>query len=55
LPKRNGDPTCIKDQLYKIKDYPGASGKTSFDENGDALKEIIIKTIKNGQFVPYKE
>jgi len=51
----NREPTCIKDQLYKIKDYPGASGKTSFDENGDALKEIILKTIKNGQFVPYEE
>jgi branched-chain amino acid transport system substrate-binding protein len=52
---QNGDPTCIKDELYKIKNYPGASGKTSFDENGDALKEIIIKTIKNGQFVPYEK
>ena len=50
-----GDPLCIKDQLYKIKDYPGASGKTSFNEKGDAIKEVVLKTIKNGQFVPYEE
>jgi len=46
---------CIKDQLYKIKDYPGASGMTTFDQNGDVSKPIMIKTIKNGQFVPYEE
>jgi branched-chain amino acid transport system substrate-binding protein len=51
----SGDPTCIKDQLYKTKDYPGVSGKTSFNEKGDAIKEVVLKIIKNGQFVPYSE
>jgi len=50
-----GDSACIKDQLYKTKDYPGVSGKTTFNEKGDAIKEVVLKTIKNGQFVPYNE
>lgn len=49
------DTTCIKDELYKVKDYPGVAGSTTFDGNGDAIKPITIKTIRNGQFVPYEE
>jgi len=48
------DVECIKDELYKVKNYHGASGVLSFDENGDVHKPIIIKTIKNGKFVEYK-
>jgi branched-chain amino acid transport system substrate-binding protein len=51
----NGDPTCIKEELYKIKDYYGASGKTSFDSNGDALKELVLKKIVDGKFILYEE
>ena len=47
------DTLCVKDELYKIKDFQGATGKITFDNNGDTHKEIIIKTVKNGQFVPY--
>jgi len=43
----------VKSCLYGIKDYQGASGILSFDENGDVIKPFLIKTIKNGQFVPY--
>jgi len=43
----------IKDGFYKIKDYHGASGVLSFDENGDVHKPIIIKKIENGKFVRY--
>jgi len=53
--KCSTDTICIKDKLYKVKNYPGVAGNTSFDENGDAIKEIILKIIKNGQFVPYEE
>ena len=49
------DTICIKDGLYKVKNYPGAAGLTSFDANGDAIKIIAIKIIKNGQFVPYEK
>lgn len=46
----------IKDELQKIgQNYYGASGVITFDENGDVQKPMIIKTIKNGQFVPYEE
>jgi len=43
------DPTSIKDYLYTVKDYPGASGVITFDKNGDVLKPMAIKTIKNGK------
>lgn len=49
------DSSCIKDKLYKIKDYPGVGGTTTFDQNGDVVKPVILKTIKSGQFVPYEE
>ena len=41
----------IAQQLGNIKDYPGASGLMSFDENGDIIKPVGIKSIRNGQFV----
>lgn len=47
----NSNTQRIKDCLYGIKNYHGASGVFSIDEKGDAVKRIIIKTIKNGKFV----
>lgn len=44
---------CVKDTLYKVQNYSGVAGSVSFDSNGDTRKEIIIKTIKNGEFVKY--
>jgi len=43
------DPGSIKDYLYKVKNYQGASGIITFDKNGDVLKPMAIKTIKNGK------
>ncbi len=48
---KDGNSYCIKDELYKIKDYNGASGNITIDPNGDALKPIVIKEIINGKFV----
>ena len=45
----------IKNTLYSIKDYPGISGKTTFDKNGDAIKSISIKTVKDGKFVVHSK
>jgi len=43
----------IRDALYRITNYEGATGLVnSFDANGDAERELIIKTVKNGKFVP---
>ena len=52
---KTGDSICVKDELYNVKDYMGVSGLTTFDKNGDALKPLAIKIIKNNQFVPYEE
>ncbi len=36
----------IKDGLYKINNYMGASGSLTFDNNGDVKKPLAIKIIK---------
>lgn len=45
----NGE--AIRDQLAATKNFPGASGNITFDENGDPIKSVVIKTIINGEFV----
>lgn len=49
------DSDKIKEGLYKLNNYPGVSGNTTFDQNGDVVKPIIFKTIKNKQFVSITE
>lgn len=41
----------IKAQLMETRDFPGAAGKISFDENGDPIKSVTVKTITDGKFV----
>ncbi len=54
--EKNGDDVeKTKRCLYGTKDYRGAGGKFTFDENGDAIKQFIVKTIENGQFVKYRD
>ncbi len=43
------DPITIKDYLYTVKNYQGASGLITFDKNGDVLKPMAIKTIRKGK------
>ncbi|KKT34539.1 MAG: Extracellular ligand-binding receptor [Parcubacteria group bacterium GW2011_GWA2_44_12] len=44
------DATAIKDELYKVKDYPGVSGPVTIDENGDlATATYDVKIVKNGK------
>ncbi len=45
----NGE--AIKDQLAATRNFPGSSGNITFDENGDPIKSVVIKTITNGTFV----
>ncbi len=47
------DADSIKNGLYKTKLEKGATGPTSFDGNGDIIKEIIIKTVSDQKFVPF--
>ena len=42
---------CIKNYFYNLKNYQGAEGVISFDDHGDVLKNLVLKTIKGGQFV----
>lgn len=45
----------VKNALYNLKDFYGVGGVISFDENGDVIKPLSIKTVKNGQFVTLRE
>jgi branched-chain amino acid transport system substrate-binding protein len=41
----------IKTALYNIKGFPGVNGNITFDKNGDVIKPLTIKTVKNGEFI----
>ncbi len=45
------DAPSIAAELAKIRNFSGASGQMSFDENHDIIKPIGIRTIRQGQFV----
>lgn len=45
----------IKTALYNIKDFQGVTGLTSFDKNGDIVKPVQFRTVKNGSFVKYEQ
>jgi len=49
------DGPSIKRGLHGIKDFPAVTGPTSFDENGDVMKPIILKTVKGGAFIQIEE
>jgi branched-chain amino acid transport system substrate-binding protein len=49
------DAEAIKKYLYSVRDYDGATGLTSFDSNGDVVKNLGIKRVKNGAFIWVKE
>lgn len=38
----------INNYLHKLVDYPGVSGLTTFNEFGDVIKPVSIKTIEHG-------
>lgn len=50
----SADPQAIRDALAETKDFEGATGLTTLDENGDAIKPAVIKEVKDGKFV-YKK
>jgi len=43
----------VRAAIAATKDFPGATGMITLDENGDAVKSAVIKTVKNGQFDLY--
>lgn len=48
---KQANPVSIKDSLYTIKNFQGASGIISFDQNGDVVKPMSIKIIKNNKSI----
>lgn len=53
LKKSGPDRAKLRDELAKIKDYQGVTGKTSFNDNRDVLKDMVIMQIKDGKFTLY--
>lgn len=45
------DGPTLRDALAETKDFEGATGYVTLDENGDAVKPAVIKTIEGGKFV----
>jgi len=43
----------VTNDLTEIKDFPGVTGLTSFDENGDVEKKVDLYVVKEGEFVKY--
>ena len=48
------DPRTVAQHLPTVKDFPGVAGLTTLDKNGDAKKPLMVKTVRNGKFVPWK-
>ncbi len=46
----SADSVKIKEQLATTKNFAGAAGMITLDENGDAVKDAVIKQVKNGKF-----
>ena len=46
----SAEPTAIRDALAQTKDFVGATGNITLDENGDALKSAVINVVKDGKF-----
>lgn len=45
------DREAVRNALAAVKDFPGITGKTSFKDNGDCDKEVLILKVENGAFV----
>ena len=46
---------AVRDCLYGVHDYSGASGRFSIDAKGDAQKELVVKTVRDGQLVVFEK
>ena len=44
------DPQKVRDAIAATKDMEAVTGKTTLDENGDAIKAAVIKTVKDAKF-----
>jgi len=47
------DTDCIRRELFDVKNYPGVSGRISFDRNGDIDTTFNLQVVRNGLFLSY--
>ena len=40
----------IRDEIAKTKNFPGAAGVITIDENNNAVKDAVLKVVKDGKF-----
>ena len=40
----------LRDEIASTSDFRGATGAISFDENGDALKDVVVMQVRSGKF-----
>ncbi len=43
-------PVKIRDEIAKTKNFPGAAGVITIDENNNAVKDAVLKVVKDGKF-----
>lgn len=48
------DSETLKEEFYSIYHF-GVTGELVFDESGNPIQKIIIKTVKNGKFIKVRE
>ncbi len=44
------DPVKIRDEIAKTAKFPGAAGYITIDENNNAVKDAVLKVVKDGKF-----
>jgi len=52
--KKSVKPEDIRDGLHSIKDYSGAEGTYTFDENGDGLHSYSVVKVEDGKIITVK-
>ncbi len=46
----SADPVAIRDAIAATQGFEGAAGPITLDENGDAIKDAVIKVVEGGKF-----
>jgi branched-chain amino acid transport system substrate-binding protein len=44
--------TQIREKMAALKDFPGAAGRTTFDANGDVVRDFSFLEVRDGKFQP---
>jgi branched-chain amino acid transport system substrate-binding protein len=53
MAKTGTDRKAIRDELVRVRDYPGVTGRITFTERRDVVKEYRQLVIRNGDFTLY--